>query len=156
MPPSDLALVYQLRLRLDRISPLIWRRLLVRNTTSLAELHAIIQLAFGWSDNHRYQFHIHGKTYGLAYLGGPSFADAPDTVRLADFGFRPGERFFYEYNFYAPWYHELRLEQILPAAPGRRYPVCIGDARAIPLRSVLVPQHFSPAPGWLALTTRGL
>jgi len=75
MPLSDSAAVYQLRIRLDRSSPLIWRRLLVTDATTIAELHATIQIAFGWSDSHLHQFVIHGKPYGIAYLGGVSFAD---------------------------------------------------------------------------------
>jgi len=34
------------------VSPLIWRRLLVRSDSSIADLHATLQLAFGWSDEH--------------------------------------------------------------------------------------------------------
>lgn len=75
MPTPNSPAVYQLRIRLDRISPLIWRRLLVRDATTIAELHAIIQIAFGWSDDHLHQFVIHGKDYGIAYLGGVTFAD---------------------------------------------------------------------------------
>ena len=52
MPASDSSAVYQLRIRLDRVSPLIWRRLLVTSETTIAELHACIQIAFGWSDSH--------------------------------------------------------------------------------------------------------
>ena len=44
--------VYQLRVRLCAISPLIWRRILVRSDTSIAVLHHLIQLAFGWTDSH--------------------------------------------------------------------------------------------------------
>jgi hypothetical protein len=124
--------ISQLRIRLDRISLLIWRRLLVTDATTIAELHAIIQSAFGWSDSHLHQFVIHGKHYGSAYLGGASFADNPDHVRLADFRFRVGERFYYEYNFHVPWRHEIRIEQILSAAPGQYYPVCVGGAGAVP------------------------
>ena len=142
MPPSDPATVYQLRIRLDRISPLVWRRLFVTDTTTIAELHAIIQLAFGWSDDHLRQFLIHGKAYGIAYIGGVSFADDPHKVYLADFRFRAGERFFYEYNFHIPWRHEIRVKQMLPAAPGRRYPVCIGGARAAPPEECAGPNTF--------------
>jgi hypothetical protein len=35
--------VYQLRVVLAGISPLIWRRLLVADTTPLADLHAVLQ-----------------------------------------------------------------------------------------------------------------
>src|SRR5262245_26362639 len=108
MPALDSPAVYHLRLRLGRITPLIRLRLLVTTDTTIAELHAIIQIAFGWSDSHLHQFVIHGKSYGIAYLGGVSFADSPDQVRLADFRFRTSERFFYEYNFHVPWRHEIR------------------------------------------------
>jgi hypothetical protein len=142
MPTLDAPSVYQLRIRLDRISPLIWRRLLVTDATTIAELHAIIQIAFDWSDSHLHQFVIHGKPYGIAYLGGLSFADNPDQVRLADFRFRTGERFFYEYNFHVPWRHEVRVEQIGALAPGQRYPVCIGGARAAPPEECDGPHAF--------------
>jgi hypothetical protein len=143
--------VYQLRIRLDRISPLIWRRLLVTDATSIAELHATIQIAFGWSDSHLHQFIIHGKSYGIAYLGGMTFADHPNQVHLADFRFRAGERFNYEYNFHIPWRHEIRVEQIGAPTPGQRYPVCVGGARAVPPEECDGPyafltlrQHYHP------------
>jgi hypothetical protein len=41
--------VYQLRIVLRGISPLIWRRLLVRGDTTLAQLHLMLQLSFEWS-----------------------------------------------------------------------------------------------------------
>ena len=48
--PSVSALaIYQLRAVLCRVSPLVWRRLLVVNETSLGELHEILQNAFDWS-----------------------------------------------------------------------------------------------------------
>jgi hypothetical protein len=142
MPPSDPATVYQLRTRLDCISPMVWRRLLVRDTTTIAERHAIIQLAFGSSDDQLHQFLIYAKPYGIAYIGAASFAVEPHTLRLADFRFRVGERFCYEYNFYVPWRHEIRLEQILPATPGQRFPVCISGARAAPPEGCAGPTAF--------------
>jgi len=80
--------VYQLRIRLSAISPLIWRRLLVRSDTSIAALHHLIQHTFGWTDSHLHRFVIHGKAYGIAYAGGISFIDDPQQVGLADFCFR--------------------------------------------------------------------
>jgi Plasmid pRiA4b ORF-3-like protein len=142
MSTLDSVAVYQLRIRLDRISPLIWRRLLLTDTTTIAELHTIIQLAFGWSDFHLHRFLIHGKSYGIAYLGGMTFADDPDLLHLTDFRFRAGECFTYEYNFHVPWRHQIRLEQILSPAPGQRYPVCVGGARAAPPEECDGPHAF--------------
>jgi hypothetical protein len=45
-PPAG-PFVFQLRVVLRGISPLIWRRLLVRNDSSIADLHATLQLALG-------------------------------------------------------------------------------------------------------------
>jgi Plasmid pRiA4b ORF-3-like protein len=41
------AQIYQLRAALRGISPLIWRRLLVRSDSTVAELHQALQVAFG-------------------------------------------------------------------------------------------------------------
>jgi len=39
--------ILQLRAVLRGISPLIWRRLLVPSDTSIAQLHELLQVAFG-------------------------------------------------------------------------------------------------------------
>ncbi len=124
--------VYQLRVVLHGISPLIWRRLLVPATTTIAELHTIVATAFGWGGEHLHRFLIHGIEYGIAYPGGPGFRDDPREVRLDTLGLRRTERFTYEYDFTAGWCHDLRLEQILPAERGATHPRCIGGRRAGP------------------------
>lgn len=53
-------------------------------------------------------------------------------MRLVDFGFRPRERFLYGYDFGDGWQHVVRVERILPGAPGRLLPARIGGARACP------------------------
>ena len=80
--------IYQLKVVLLGISPMIWRRLLVSSTSTIADLHYILQITMGWSDVHLHRFHIHGKQYGIARMGGLSFSDDPGTVRLKDFQFR--------------------------------------------------------------------
>ena len=80
--------VYQLKVALRGISPLIWRRLLVRADTSIADLHCILQLVLGWTNSHLHRFLIHGKEYGIADGGGMGFADDPRQIRLRDFQLR--------------------------------------------------------------------
>jgi hypothetical protein len=82
--------VYQLRVVLRGISPLIWRRLLVRGDSTVADLHATMQIALGWSGEHLYRFMIQGRQYG--YDG----CIDPRRVRLAALGLRVRERFLYE------------------------------------------------------------
>jgi hypothetical protein len=80
--------VYQFKVVLRGISPMIWRRLLLRSDHSIADLHYTIQIAMGWSDSHLHRFHIHGKDYGVAHEGGLTFSDDPERVLLGQFGFR--------------------------------------------------------------------
>src|SRR5713226_8241009 len=69
--------IYQLRVVLFGVSPLVWRRLLVVSTTSIGELHEILQNAFGWSGEHLHRFLIHGAAYGIPHLGEVGFREDP-------------------------------------------------------------------------------
>ena len=82
--PTQLS-IYRLRAVLNGVSPLVWRSFLLSSETSLADLHKILQLAFGWSGSYLYQFCIHGKSFG-------SNAEDPRSVCLGDFQLRPAER----------------------------------------------------------------
>jgi hypothetical protein len=119
-------MVYQLRAVLRGVSPLIWRRLLMRGDSTIADLHRVLQVAFGWSGEHLHRFVIHGRLYGESGLVDPR------QVQLTALGLRLRERFVYEYDFIDGWQHDLRLEQLLPLDSRRRYPVCIGGRRAAP------------------------
>ena len=125
-PGTSLPVVYLLRVVLRGISPLIWRRLLVAGDTSIAGLHDVLQVAFGWSGDHLHCFKVHGREYGLCYDGGPIFRDDARRVRLCDLGLRVGERFVYDYDLGALWRHDLRVEQMLGPETGRSYPRCAG------------------------------
>jgi hypothetical protein len=124
--------VYQFRVVVQGISPLIWRRLHIRRDMSLATFHATLQMIFAWSDMHLHSFHIHGKEYGCTRAGGPSFEDDPCQVRLGQLCLHRGERFTYVYNFIDHWVCDLRLEAVLPLDSGCDYPICLGGKRAAP------------------------
>jgi Plasmid pRiA4b ORF-3-like protein len=128
IPPN----VHQFRVVLQGISPLIWRRLLIRSDMSLATLHAVLQIVFAWSDEHLHAFRIHGKEYGCARVGGPSFEDDLRHVPLAQLRLHRGERFTYVYNFIDYWVCDLRLEAVRPLDAGCCYPICLGGKRAAP------------------------
>jgi Plasmid pRiA4b ORF-3-like protein len=117
--------IYQLRIVLRDMSPLVWRRILVRDDTTLAQLHDIIQVLFDWQDEHLHDFHIFGKDYGT------NGADTQATT-LSQFRLRKGERFRYIYDYYAYWVCDIRLEAILPVDLKRFYPVCTGGKNASP------------------------
>jgi hypothetical protein len=104
--------VYQFRIELREIKPVIWRRVQILSDMALADLHALVQCAMGWEDVHLHRFRIHGREYGSDSL--LSRTTHLDALRL-----RPGERFFYEYNSIAGWTHDFRLEKVLTAETGR-------------------------------------
>ena len=124
--PGSPAAVYQLRVVLRWVSPLIWRRLLVPAETSLAGLHDILQVVFGWSDEHLHRFVVHGADYDTELRGHLA------AVALAGLGLGETERFVYDYDLGDLWRHDLRVERILAAEPGHRYPRCTGGRRAGP------------------------
>jgi hypothetical protein len=123
--PPELPSLYQLRITLREISPLIWRRLLVCSDTTLTQLHIILQIVFDWSGEHLHTFHLHGKDYG---------SNGADTrhVPLHMFRLHQGERFRYVYDYGAHWPCDIRLEAIVPRDSKRFYPVCSAAKRAAP------------------------
>lgn len=75
-PPS----VLQLRISLCGISAPVWRRLLIPEQVTIAQLHRVMPLAMGWNDEHLHQFIIGGHRDGVFQL-----FDGPDTLSLAAF-----------------------------------------------------------------------
>src|ERR1035437_8820811 len=101
----------QLSARLCGVSPPVTRRILITEQASLAQLHAALQVAFSWSDEHLYVFQIRGWQFGdpgraieLALAGGG--VDIP----LAAFAFEVNETLSYHYNLSVPWKIDCRIE----------------------------------------------
>lgn len=117
--------VYAIKIALRDISPMIWRRLRVPGSTSIADLHYIIQIAMGWDDEYLHCFHIYGKDYGIAYEDGMNFSDNPHNVTLDGFTFDTSDRFTYCYNFYDHWLCDIRIEDI-QLNTKLRVPKCTG------------------------------
>jgi hypothetical protein len=130
LPPA--VVVYQLHASLLESSPAIWRRLLVRSDTTIADLHSIPQIAFDWTDAHLHRFVIYGKDYGIAQLGGIGFADNPHQVRLCDLRPRINSRFRYEYDRLPPTPTSSGLAPtVVPAScPKGSISSCCGPASA--------------------------
>lgn len=49
-----------LRIEIEGIEPLIWRRVAMRTATNLPMLHKVIQVTMGWLDYHLWEFHGRG------------------------------------------------------------------------------------------------
>ncbi|MDX6526907.1 MAG: hypothetical protein QOI43_2418 [Gaiellales bacterium] len=124
--------IYQLKATIIGTKPPVWRRLLVAETTSLFELHEVLQAAFGWWNSHLYEFEIGGVRYGTD--DGEGFGPPPKSERRTRLGAvtEAGTTFTYLYDFGDNWQHSVVVEKIIAAAPGATYPACIAGRRACP------------------------
>jgi hypothetical protein len=57
-------LVIKTTITIADIEPPIWRRLLLPRELNFAQLHEVIQAAFGWTDSHLHQFVVGGLVVG--------------------------------------------------------------------------------------------
>jgi hypothetical protein len=109
---------------------------------SLEKLHELIQTAMGWTNSHLHQFEIGDTRYTDPRFMADDFDDfgAADYsgIRLSDLVAEHGEdlKMRYEYDFGDGWEHEIVLEDVGKAQPGRRYPLCTGGDRACPPEDV--------------------
>ena len=121
--------IYQVKVGLRGAKPPIWRRLEVPADTSLADLHDIIQVAFGWEDCHLHVFETAYGTFGVADRELGHRAEAP--VTLEQVAPSAGDRLQYTYDFGDDWTHEIVVEDVLDRQPVA-YPRCTGGRRAAP------------------------
>ena len=132
--------IYQLRVSLCDSEPEIWRRIIVSGDANLGFLHAVLQVAMGWTNSHLHQFDDGEKHYAdpqndeddYSYDDGVVSVDE-FSVRLCDVLHTEGEELAYLYDFGDSWEHVIVLEKILKVHPQYTgLPVCIDGARACP------------------------
>jgi hypothetical protein len=116
------------------------------DSASLAGLHDVLQVAFGWTGFHLYSFRIHQQEFG------PTHADSHD-AKLADFRLHRREKFRYVYDFGDWWEIDIRLLDVGPLAPRKKYPVCVGGKRAGPPEDCGGPDAYPPTYRCLTITT---
>jgi hypothetical protein len=123
--------VFQLKITLQGIKPLIWRQVQVKDCT-LATLHEVIQVAMGWEFSHLYDFEVAGERYGDPGIGDDLEWNSDRKMKLSQI-VRGGHRnFTYVYDMGDNWQHTITVEGTLAPEPKAKYPRCIGGARACP------------------------
>lgn len=126
--------VYQLRVTIKGISPPIWRKLLVGSSTTLHDLHLIIQAAFGWYNYHLYEFKIGGEYYTDPEQRDDEFREEFDSRRtkLGSLGLGEGSAFSYTYDFGDNWEHSIKVQKVLSSDQYMVLPSCTGGRRNCP------------------------
>ena len=122
--------IFQIKVGLRGAKPPIWRRLLVPADASLARLHAIIQAAFGWDDNHLHLFETPYGDFGRADRELGHRAEGPVTLEQVAPDVK--SRIVYTYDFGDGWHHEIVVDKVLDPDKTLHYPLCTGGRRAAP------------------------
>ena len=123
---------YQLHISINGIEPIIWRRFLVTEITTLEKLHKIIQVVMGWEDYHLHMFEIGETSFGEPDPEWGVEIEDEMKIRLADLHLAEGQKFEYIYDFGDNWNHEIKVEKILPFDASVRYPKCLEGKLACP------------------------
>jgi hypothetical protein len=136
--PAMIVPMYQLKIVLDGPKPTIWRRLLVRSDMTLDLLHAVLQLAMGWTNSHLHHFFIGKERFCDPRIDADMDPDETPghneakTV-LAKVVPQVKTQFTYEYDFGDSWEHIILVERIHePDANVREFAQCLDGARACP------------------------
>jgi hypothetical protein len=124
----------QLKVQLRDVHPAVWRRFSLGDNLSIADLHRAIQVLMGWEDDYLHRFRIHGQDYGIEHMDGMPFDEDAEDVPLSRFGFRPSERFLYQYDFTDGWEIEIRVEKVMDEAVSGEdlIPRCISGREPAP------------------------
>jgi hypothetical protein len=139
VPVAGTVPLYRLKITLRGSKPPIWRRVVVRADMRLDWLHAVIQIAMGWTNSHLHQFTA-GSGFALTYYGvpdpevadfGSKMLDEADYT-LADLAPKAGRKIGYQYDFGDSWEHQVAVERVLPPDPSFKHPLCLAGANACP------------------------
>ena len=116
--PAARPRAYVLRIELADLTPTIWRRVWVDDSMLLAELHHVIQAAFGWTDAHLHEFRVADRVYATPDAEDPVFEREVIDERLVALRtlLKRGVRFEYLYDFGDDWLHRIEVERTVARA----------------------------------------
>ncbi len=129
---------FQLRIVLRGTAPPIWRRLQVPGNAALDWLHAVIQVAMGWTNSHLHQFKVGEALYSNTRDHFAEFEGDPEILEERKFTLEqiaPRDRntIRYEYDFGDSWWHEITVTKLLPPDPAlAATALCLEGVRACP------------------------
>jgi hypothetical protein len=124
-----------LRIELEDIEPLIWRRIAVPTSLNLKALHNVIQAAMGWLDCHLWEFTANELRYSMLIPDDPDWNarinDAAST-KLSALLTTGVKEVGYVYDMGDNWQHRIIVETLKAAEAGVLYPQFLGGERRCP------------------------
>ncbi len=140
-------MVYELKVTLKNVGVPVWRKILVEEETTFAELHHILQIAFQWEAAHLHTYRVEQSNgvkaenneitpINLIEDEGPSFIQIEqydeDTEFLDDWFIEVNDKVTYIYDFGDDWQHEIVLTKKVKDDAELDYPICIGARNLAP------------------------
>lgn len=131
---KNLRVIYQLKITLIGIRPPIWRRILITSTSTLYNLHIVLQEVMPWRGCHLHCFNFNGVEYSSPDIFDtePSLAKDDAKIKLSAIFKTIGDKVHYVYDYGDNWEHNILLEKILPFKTEQLLPICITGKRACP------------------------
>jgi hypothetical protein len=124
-----------LRIELQDIEPLIWRRVAVLTSMNLRAVHSVIQAVMGWLDNHLWEFTTNERKYSILISNDPDWNKRiinAATTKLAALLTTGITEISYVYDIGDNWQHRIIVEKLKPAELGALYPQFLGGERRCP------------------------
>lgn len=141
-PKTAVDEVFIVRVELDEVDPLVWRALAVRSSMNLAGFHDVLQDAMGWTNSHLHEYVVGDERIGVPDPDDRTSLRDERRVRLRDVLRKPRDQMFYDYDFGDNWRHIVRLESVIRATRGERYPILLAGECACP------PEDVGGPPGY--------
>jgi hypothetical protein len=129
---------YQLKVILEDTKPVIWRRIVVRGDMKLGLLHAVLQVAMGWTNSHLHMFLVGACRFtDPTLVDNSAWEEGEDkderNVVLSQVVASGITVFGYEYDFGDSWTHRVAVEKALPPdLTPKVCAECVDGARACP------------------------
>lgn len=136
-----------LRIELQGVAPLIWRRIIVSNQWTFAALHNYMQWVMGWQDAHAHEFRVGDRCIAPNWWiqeieqdgGAKSYQDEPSvSIAAVVRELSVGGEFEYRYDMGDDWVHRIVIETT-PALWSElelRNPACVAGENACPPEDV--------------------
>lgn len=145
MPPKSQPVA--LRIELQEITPLVWRRIVISNQWTFAALHNYLQWVMGWQDSHAHEFRVGERCIApdwwiqeIELDGAEQSYQDERRVSIAAIAreLGVGGEFEYCYDMGDGWVHRILIERV-PAPWAElelRTPACTAGENACPPEDV--------------------
>ena len=142
--------IYQFKISLREITPVVWRRIQVPSNYNFWDLHVAIQDSMGWLDYHLHQFSIkRPHAHKITEIGFPDDEGYDDIeilpgweIDISNYFSDLGVSALYKYDFGDGWEHDILLEGLMIKEKGIKYPRCVGGEYKCP------PEDCGGVPGY--------